>query len=101
MAHKSDRRLYLDAEGNVVEQSDPKKVKLLVGKGGELPMAEARQYGLVQDEPGDAAAEAKAENRREAAQKPVETAERRDPVLENARPGSAPQKPADAGKKKA
>jgi hypothetical protein len=91
VAHKSDRRLYLDAEGNVVEADNPKKLTLLVAEGGELPMDQARQYGLVQDEPGDAAAEAKAENRRGAAQKPAETATVRDSALEIARPDSAPK----------
>lgn len=83
MAHKSDRRLYLDAEGNVVEANDPKKRTLLVGKGGELPMEDARRYGLVGDEPAQKPAEA--------AQKPAEPTERRDTAMEIARPESAPK----------
>lgn len=47
--HKSDRRLYVDANDQVVEADDPTRVKLLVGKGGELPMEEARRYGLAPD----------------------------------------------------
>jgi hypothetical protein len=46
----SDRRLYRDAEGNVVEATDPSKQSLLVGKGGTLPLDQARELGLV-DEP--------------------------------------------------
>lgn len=49
MAHKSDRRLYLDAEGKVVEADDPSRAQLLVSKGGEIPMEDARRYGLVGD----------------------------------------------------
>lgn len=47
MAHKSDRRLYLDAEGKVVEADDPSRAQLLVSKGGEIPMEDARRYGLL------------------------------------------------------
>lgn len=46
---KSDRRLYVDAGDRVVEADDPNRAKLLVNKGGHLPMEEARRYGLVQD----------------------------------------------------
>ena len=51
---QSDRRLYLDATGNVVESSDPNKASLLVHKGGTIPMEQARRLGLVKDEqPGE------------------------------------------------
>jgi hypothetical protein len=50
----SDKRLYLDGEGNVVGADDPKRKTLLVGEGGQLPMAKAREHGLVKSaEPGD------------------------------------------------
>jgi hypothetical protein len=49
MAHKSDRRLYLDAEGKVVEADNPSRAQLLVSKGGEIPMEDARRYGLVEE----------------------------------------------------
>jgi hypothetical protein len=45
----SDRRLYLDSQGKVVEASDPKRRSLLVSAGGRLPMARAQQLGLVGD----------------------------------------------------
>jgi hypothetical protein len=42
----SDRRLYLDSEGNVVEADDPNRARLLVGEGGTVPAADAERYGL-------------------------------------------------------
>ena len=47
--HKSDRRLYVDANDQVVEADDPTRAKLLVSKGGTIPMEEARRYGLAPD----------------------------------------------------
>lgn len=56
MAYTSDKRLYLDADGNVVED-EATAATLLVGEGGELDDATAEKYGLT----GKAAkAEAKA-----------------------------------------
>lgn len=52
-AYVSDRRLYLDAAGNLVEANDPAKLTLLVAEGSTLTEAQARQYGLV-DEDGKA-----------------------------------------------
>ena len=46
----SDRRLYLDAQGAVVERGDPNAVSLLVGEGGTVPAARARELGLVNEE---------------------------------------------------
>jgi hypothetical protein len=44
----SDRRLFLTADKErVVEDGDVAARFLLVGQGGELPMAEAERYGLV------------------------------------------------------
>lgn len=43
----SDRRLYLNAKGKVVEADDDKRVELLVEQGGVLPLDDARKYGLV------------------------------------------------------
>lgn len=90
--HTSDRRLYLDGDGNVVEADDPRREKLLVGKGGQIPEADARRYGLI----GKAAQKA-ADEGEEAAQKPAEPTEQRDTALEIARPESAPR----GGQKKA
>ena len=44
----SDRRLYLDKDGNVVEADDPSRVSLLVAKGGTVPLIDAERYGLVE-----------------------------------------------------
>lgn len=52
-AYVSDRRLYLTKDGAVVEANDPAKLTLLVSEGGTLTEAQARQYGLV-DEDGKA-----------------------------------------------
>lgn len=46
----SDRRLYLDAEGGVVEVDNKSRKTLLVGKNGQIPMARARELGLVEGE---------------------------------------------------
>lgn len=45
----SDRRLYLDKEGNVVEHDSPEKVELLVGAGGTIPIERARALGLLNE----------------------------------------------------
>lgn len=52
----SDRRLYLDAAGRVVEAGDPARAILLVIAGGTLPLARARALGLVRDDPPPAPA---------------------------------------------
>jgi hypothetical protein len=46
----SPRRLYLNAEGKVVERGDPAAVSLLVGEGGVVPAARARELGLMSEE---------------------------------------------------
>lgn len=43
----SDRRLYLDKDGKVVEADDPARASLLVAKGASLPEDVARKYGLI------------------------------------------------------
>ena len=43
----ANRRLYLDKDGNAVEQDDPNRVELLVGIGGTLLMERARTLGLL------------------------------------------------------
>jgi len=45
----SDRRLYLDEDGNVVEHDNPAKVELLVGVNGTTPMERARALGLLDE----------------------------------------------------
>jgi hypothetical protein len=58
MPHRSDRRLYLDANGQVVEADDPNRASLLVSEGGELPMEDARRYGLLNEAAEKAAPQA-------------------------------------------
>lgn len=43
----SDKRLYLDSNGNVVAANHPDKLTLLVREGGQMPMAQAVALGLV------------------------------------------------------
>lgn len=47
----SDRRLYLDAAGNVVEAGDRNRATLLVCAGGQIPKARAKALGLIHGEP--------------------------------------------------
>jgi hypothetical protein len=42
----SDRRLYANAEGKVVEEKDPKRTTLIVGQGGAVNPQDAQKYGL-------------------------------------------------------
>lgn len=46
----ANRRLYLNAEGQVVERGDPSATTLLVGEGGVVPAQRARELGLVSEE---------------------------------------------------
>jgi hypothetical protein len=52
----SPERLCLTADGELCSEDDPKAVKLLVGKGGEISTAEATKYGLIADGEPQAAA---------------------------------------------
>ncbi len=74
--YTSDRELYLDDKGNVVEADDPNRLTLIASKGGKIPMEDARRHGLIAD-PGEAA---------QPATPPQRT---NDPALEIARPGAA------------
>ena len=44
----SDRRLYLDAAGKIVEKDNPARVTLLVAAGGTIPMEQAVSLGLAE-----------------------------------------------------
>jgi hypothetical protein len=46
MTYTSDKRLYLDQDGNVSEEP-PASGTLLVGEGGELTDEDAAKYGLT------------------------------------------------------
>lgn len=69
----ADRRLYLDAEGNVVEADDPKRATLLVGKGGRLTKEQVEEHGIKLPK-----AAAKAEDKAE--EQPPETKHRSGPA---------------------
>lgn len=43
----SDRRWFLDKDGNLVGDKDPRKLTLLVASGGILPLDVAARYGLT------------------------------------------------------
>lgn len=61
MPYKATKRLYLSVDGTrAVEEGDPQANTLLVNEGGELPLADARRYGLVQEEEAAAEPQAKA-----------------------------------------
>jgi hypothetical protein len=57
MRWTSPRRLYLTADGHVVEEGDPRAATLLVGAGGELDAAEAERLGLLAPPAAKAVAE--------------------------------------------
>lgn len=40
-------RLCVTADGRVTDQDDPAAIRLLVSKGGQIPIEEARRYGLI------------------------------------------------------
>lgn len=46
MAYTSDRRLYLTADDQVVEEGDPAAATLLVGEGCDVDDETAKRYGL-------------------------------------------------------
>ena len=47
--YRADRRLYLTADKQrVVEHDSPDAAFLLAGKGGEIPMEDAKRFGLVE-----------------------------------------------------
>lgn len=97
----SDRRLYLDALGNVVETNNPAKRTLLVAAGCTLPLETARKYGLVKDAEPEIAPvppvveapviEAEPETAAEVAEAP-------EPVVEKPKPAAKPRKTAKAAK---
>ena len=53
MAFQSKKRLYLSADGQVVEEGDERAATLLVGEGGQLSDEDAAKYGLLRDAPAD------------------------------------------------
>ena len=47
--YRSDKRLLLTADGQIVGPDDPRGVTLLVAEGGEIPYPDAVKYGLAPD----------------------------------------------------
>jgi hypothetical protein len=60
--YHATKRIYLNRADQVCEENDPDAATLLVGVGGTLSDAQARKYGLVQDDASapEAPAESKA-----------------------------------------
>lgn len=58
MGQIADKDYYRDAEGNLVEEGDPKAAFLIVGKGSEVSKVDADKYGI---EIGESSSEAPAE----------------------------------------
>lgn len=46
--YTSEKRLYLTADGKVVQEGDPAAATLLVGEGGQLSDEDAERYGLTE-----------------------------------------------------
>lgn len=59
----SDRRLYLSADDQVVEEGDERAVQLLVGEGGQLDDETVKRYKLAAKAQPDEKAAAPAENK--------------------------------------
>jgi hypothetical protein len=50
LMYTADHRIYLNSAGQVCVEGDPDAASLLLAEGQSMPDAQARQYGLVQDE---------------------------------------------------
>lgn len=48
--YTSPVRLYRTATGELCAEDDPRAAFLVVGAGGQIPVDEARAYGLIVDE---------------------------------------------------
>lgn len=46
----ANRRIYLDAQGKPVEADDPNRASLFLAEGQSIPIAKARQLGLLSAE---------------------------------------------------
>jgi hypothetical protein len=90
MPWKADRRLYLSEDGKVAEEGDPAARTLLIGEGGEMPLADARKYGLVPDEPN---AEPAPADEKAVATAPANKAVSKAPANKSAAPAPPPAEP--------
>lgn len=87
--YTSPARICVTAAGALVECTDPKAARLLVGEGGQIPVDEARLHGLIEE---PAAKERRgAENK---GRKPVE--DKAAPTAEAKLPSPAEPKPVKA-----
>lgn len=51
----ADRNIYLDKDGNVVDENDPTQATQLIGKGGAISTETAEKYGLIKKAKPEAA----------------------------------------------
>lgn len=60
----SDKRLYMDKDGNLVDEKDPARHTLVVAAGGSIPRERAVELGLVGEEaaPESSAPESESES---------------------------------------
>jgi len=68
--YTSPVRLYRTATGELCAEDDPRAAFLVVGAGGQIPVDEARAYGLIIDEQPETKPAVQASNK---ARKGVET----------------------------
>jgi hypothetical protein len=47
MAHTLKRDTYVDIDGNVVDERDPRVQTFVGAKGAEIPEEDAKRYGLI------------------------------------------------------
>ena len=57
----SDKRVYADKDGNLVDAKDPARHTLVVAEGGSLSQDKARSYGLLKDDSAPEAVSAPAD----------------------------------------
>jgi hypothetical protein len=57
MARIAEKDYYRDAEGNLIEGTDPKAAFLVVGKGSEISKEIMDQYGISEEAPQEPAPE--------------------------------------------
>lgn len=57
----SPARICVTADGELCDEDDVRAVRLLVAAGGEIPAAEAAQYGLIAEPEAEPAVDAQAE----------------------------------------
>lgn len=61
--YTSPARLYRTATGELCAEDDPRAAFLVVGAGGQIPVDEARAYGLIIDEQPDTKPAVRASNK--------------------------------------